>query len=164
GHRGGTRGGPARATVHVGWSGGIGIAPSGARGGCLAVRAAESAARRAKDIVDISRRLVMNRTLIANYLRHRASSFMRVALIIVPSIFALGSVALGHSLAPLAGLSTFYGMVLAAGAIGQDISSGTLQLLLARPVTRPGYVMSRWIAAGFGASVLYIGIVALSTI
>jgi ABC-type Na+ efflux pump permease subunit len=106
----------------------------------------------------------MNRTLIANYLRHRASSPMRVALIVVPSFFALGSVAMGHSLAPIAGLSTFFGMVLAAGAIGQDVSSGTLQLLLARPVTRPGYVMSRWIASGVGASVLHIGIVALSTI
>jgi hypothetical protein len=51
--------------------------------------------------------------------------------------------------AGLAGLGTagFMAIVVSAGMIGQDVASGTLQLLLARPVTRPAYVISRWLAA-----------------
>ena len=43
-----------------------------------------------------------------------------------------------------------------AGAIGQDISSGVLQLMFARPVTRPCYVFSRWFAAGAGGGALLL--------
>ena len=35
--------------------------------------------------------------------------------------------------------------MIAAGTIGQDVSSGVLQLLFARPVRRSEYVLSRWI-------------------
>ncbi len=44
----------------------------------------------------------------------------------------------------------FLALVLAAGMIGQDISSGTLQLALARPLTRGQYVVSKWIAVSIG--------------
>lgn len=36
-------------------------------------------------------------------------------------------------------------LVLGAGVIGRDLSSGVLQLILARPVSRPEYVFSRWL-------------------
>jgi ABC-type transport system involved in multi-copper enzyme maturation permease subunit len=49
-------------------------------------------------------------------------------------------------------LAGYYGVVFAAGSIGQDVSSGTLQLLLARPVTRPQYVVNRWLGAGLLAT------------
>jgi ABC-type transport system involved in multi-copper enzyme maturation permease subunit len=43
-------------------------------------------------------------------------------------------------------------MVFAVGMIGQDVSSGVLQLLLARPVRRWEYVLSRWLSVAIGAS------------
>ena len=43
-------------------------------------------------------------------------------------------------------------LVLGAGMIGQDVSSGVLQLLFARPVRRPDYVVSRWLAVAIAAS------------
>jgi ABC-type transport system involved in multi-copper enzyme maturation permease subunit len=45
----------------------------------------------------------------------------------------------------------FFALALGAGMIGQDVSSGTLPLLLARPVSRAEYVFSRWGAISAGA-------------
>jgi ABC-type transport system involved in multi-copper enzyme maturation permease subunit len=50
----------------------------------------------------------------------------------------------------------WFALFLGAGLIGQDYSSGTLQLLFARPVTRSQYAVSRWLAAALGASCLVV--------
>jgi len=58
----------------------------------------------------------------------------------------------------------FLALVLAAGMIGQDISSGTLQLALARPLTRARYVFSKWLAVSVGTVfvvMLQVGVAAL---
>ncbi len=58
----------------------------------------------------------------------------------------------------------FLALVLAAGMIGQDVSSGTLQLALARPVTRAQYVLSKWLAVSAGTIfvvLLQVGVAAL---
>jgi ABC-type transport system involved in multi-copper enzyme maturation permease subunit len=89
----------------------------------------------------------MNGALILAMLRQRAASPVRLALLaflfIMPLLFAAAAPTVGLSV-----LGDNYGMilVLAAGLIGQDLSSGVLQLLFARPVTRSSYVLSRWLA------------------
>lgn len=55
-------------------------------------------------------------------------------------------------------------LVFAAGMIGQDVSSGTLQLLFARPVTRAEYLISKWSAAALatiGVAIVQIGLAVL---
>ena len=52
-------------------------------------------------------------------------------------------------------------LALGAGMIGQDVSSGVLQLLCARPVRRSEYVLSRWMGvalAGIGISLVQLAI------
>ena len=94
----------------------------------------------------------MNLTLIAAFLQHRLSSPLRMlflaAFVLMPLLFV--TAAPGMGLTPLED-SFWFVIVLGAGAIGQDVSSGVLQLLLARPITRPEYVTSRWLAVAIGA-------------
>jgi ABC-type transport system involved in multi-copper enzyme maturation permease subunit len=45
-------------------------------------------------------------------------------------------------------------MVLAAGVIGREVSSGVLPLLFTRPITRSSYVLTRWLAIGLAATAL----------
>jgi hypothetical protein len=47
-------------------------------------------------------------------------------------------------------------VVVGAGMIGQDISSGVLQLLFARPVRRPDYVVNRWLSVAIAASAIAV--------
>jgi ABC-type transport system involved in multi-copper enzyme maturation permease subunit len=97
----------------------------------------------------------MSATLILATLRQRLTSPARVVFLLLfgwmPVVPLL--------LAPRAGFAVlgdcfFLALTLAAGMIGQDVSSGTLQLLLARPVTRAGYVFSRWAAVAGGTFAL----------
>lgn len=93
----------------------------------------------------------MNATLIAAFLRQRLTSPMRLGLIFLMTVFPLGGVAIMGQLSVLAGIAGPIAFILAAGAVGQDLSSGTLTLLFVRPVTRLEYILSRWIAATLGA-------------
>jgi ABC-type transport system involved in multi-copper enzyme maturation permease subunit len=93
----------------------------------------------------------VNPTLVLSLLRQRLSSpFRLIALLVLagPPLFLV-------LLAPQAGFAPlgdvyFLALAFAAGLIGQDLSSGTLPLLLTRPVTRTRYVTSRWLAASAG--------------
>ena len=93
----------------------------------------------------------MNRTLLAAFLRQRLTSPMRLGLVVLMTLFPLGMVAIMGSLSTLNGIASPLALIFAAGAIGQDVSSGTLQLLLVRPVTRSEYLFNRWLASGIGA-------------
>lgn len=106
----------------------------------------------------------MNRTLIVAFLRQRLTSPMRLGLIVLATLFPLGGVAIMGSLAVLGGIAAPLALIFAAGAIGQDVSSGTLQLLLVRPVTRPAYLVNRWLAAVIGALGLTLLMFALGTL
>ena len=99
----------------------------------------------------------MNPTLVLATLRQRFTSPIRLVILLLlgwlPMLQILlapraGFAALGHS--------HFLTLVLAAGMIGQDLSSGTLQLLLARPVTRAQYVFSRWAAVAVGSFLVVV--------
>jgi ABC-type transport system involved in multi-copper enzyme maturation permease subunit len=71
----------------------------------------------------------------------------------MPLLIVLGAPSVGLSV-----LGDSFGivLVLAAGLIGQDVSSGVLQLLFARPVTRSSYVLSRWIAVSLASIALCV--------
>jgi ABC-type transport system involved in multi-copper enzyme maturation permease subunit len=99
----------------------------------------------------------VNATLVLAALRQRLSSPVRLVLLAFMFFMPLGATAL----MPLAGFTSlgdgyWLTLVLAAGMIGQDASSGVLQLLFARPVRRSEYVVNRWLAVGMGASVVLL--------
>jgi len=104
----------------------------------------------------------MNSTLLVGLWRQRLASPIRVVIlalmVLLPPL--LGSVVRGIGLQAL-GDAIPLALVLAAGMIGQDVSSGVLQLILARPVRRSEYVLSRWLSVGFGASIANVLQIAL---
>lgn len=106
----------------------------------------------------------MNRTLIVAFLRQRFTSPMRLGLLMLVTVFPLGAAAFMGTLAPLAGVASPVALILAAGAIGQDVSSGTLQLLLVRPVSRPSVLVHRWLASVIGTVGLTLALLALGTL
>jgi hypothetical protein len=86
----------------------------------------------------------VNATLVLATLRQRFTSPIRLVIVLLLGWTPLLAIAV----APRTGFAAlsdcyFIALTLAAGMIGQDLSSGTLQLLLARPVTRADYVFSR---------------------
>lgn len=105
----------------------------------------------------------MNRTLVATFLRQRATSPMRVILLMLMFGAPLMMAILTRSLTPLAGGAAQIVLVFVAGAIGQDVSSGVLQLTFARPISRPSYVVSRWLAASLATTAVVLMQVLLVT-
>ena len=103
----------------------------------------------------------MNPTLVLSFLRQRLTSPMRIILIGLSFVSSLGIVAVTQQLGTLEGSSAWFALILAAGAIGQEVSSGVLTLTFARPVSRASYVFSRWAGAGgFAAALGLVQIVA----
>ena len=99
----------------------------------------------------------MNLTLVLATLRQRFTSPIRLVIVLLFGWMPM----LPLLIAPRAGFAVlgdgyFLALTLAAGMIGQDLSSGTLQLLLARPVTRAQYVFSRWGAVAAGTFLIAV--------
>src|SRR5262249_27470905 len=107
---------------------------------------------------------VVNPTLAAAFLRQRLTSPMRVGLLLLLAVTTLCAVALMRTVSPLGGLAAPIALILAAGAIGQDVSSGTLQLLLVRPVSRPSVIVSRWLAVVMATTAIEAGLLVLGTL
>jgi ABC-type transport system involved in multi-copper enzyme maturation permease subunit len=104
----------------------------------------------------------VNPTLVTTLWRQRLASPVRMALLAMLSGMPLLAVLFvpGTGLSPLGGAQGLL-LTLGAGMIGQDVSSGVLQLLCARPVRRPEYVLSRWMGvalAGVALSVLQLAL------
>jgi len=106
----------------------------------------------------------VNRTLLVAFLRQRFTSPMRVGLLFIVTVFPLGAAIFANNLAPLAGPASAIALILSAGAIGQDVSSGTLQLLLVRPVSRPSVLLHRWLASVIAAVGITIVLLLLATL
>ena len=106
----------------------------------------------------------MNQTLVLAFLRQRFTSPMRLGLILLLTFFPLGAAILTGQLSVLSGVAAPFALILAAGAIGQEVSSGTLQLLFARPVTRPSFLVSRWIGSTLAAFALVTLIAVLASL
>lgn len=96
----------------------------------------------------------MNPTLIAAFWRQRLTSPIRLVLLGLFFGMPVLATALARSGLTLLGDSNALVMIFAAGMIGQDVSSGVLQLLFARPVRRWEYVFSRWMAVGGAATIV----------
>ncbi len=107
----------------------------------------------------------MNATMMEATLRQRLASPVRVMLVGLMLLMPLGTITFMPQMG-LGGLGDGYmlALVLAAGLIGQDLSSGVLQLLFARPVRRSDYVTHRWFAVGLGATALSLARMALGVL
>jgi ABC-type transport system involved in multi-copper enzyme maturation permease subunit len=94
----------------------------------------------------------VNATLLAAFLRQRFSSPMRLVLLGLfgwtPMLPLLLSPAAGFS---MLGDGYFIAIAIGAGMIGQEVASGTLPLMLTRPVTRSSFVISRWLGTALAA-------------
>jgi hypothetical protein len=104
----------------------------------------------------------VNPTLVTTLWRQRLASPVRLALLAMLSGMPLLAILFmpGTGLAPLGGAQGLM-LTLGAGMIGQDVSSGVLHLLCARPVRRSEYVLSRWLGvalAGVALSALQLAL------
>ena len=102
----------------------------------------------------------MSRPLFLATIRWWLASPIRLVVLAGAALLpVLGSVLSQGRLPSASGASTL-ALILGTGVIGQGVSTGTLPLVLARPVRRSTFVLTRWLAAGsgalavFGASVL----------
>jgi hypothetical protein len=97
----------------------------------------------------------MNLTLIFALIRQRLFSPLRMVLVFTffsfPLLVALGMPGAGSQLSDF-----LFVLVLGAGMVGQDVSSGVLPGLLARPVRRSEYAVSRWLAVAAAAAALVL--------
>jgi ABC-type transport system involved in multi-copper enzyme maturation permease subunit len=98
----------------------------------------------------------VNGTLFLYTLRQRFQQPLRMVLVLAFFGFPLLMVAASRGATGLMPLSagSALALVLGAGLIGSDSSAGVFQLLFARPVTRAGYVLSRWLAVAAAAGTL----------
>lgn len=99
----------------------------------------------------------MSLTLVLATLRQRFTSPIRLVILLLLGWMPM----LAIVVAPRTGFAALgdcylLALTLTAGMIGQDLSSGTLQLLLARPVTRAQYVFSRWGAVAAGTFLVVV--------
>ncbi|MGH7725672.1 MAG: ABC transporter permease subunit [Candidatus Eiseniibacteriota bacterium] len=107
----------------------------------------------------------MNRTLIFHTILQRAVSPRGILVLLLlgfPVLLVAFEPRLGFSMMQSGGV---FAVLLGAGLIGQDISSGVLGLLFARPVTRSAYVLSRWFGVGAfaaGAVILQLALGSLA--
>jgi hypothetical protein len=89
------------------------------------------------------------RVLVVHSVRERLSNLSRNllagAVFLIPPVLA----AFDRDGAGLPGgsFAMWLALIFGAGLIGPDASSGVLELVLTRPVTRPQYVLARWLAA-----------------
>ena len=96
----------------------------------------------------------MQWTLIETFLRQRLGSPMRILITLFFFSFPLLFAVFTSNLNVVQNAAGPFALILAAGAIGQDVASGVLQLVFARPVARAEYVLARWLACVLGASTL----------
>jgi hypothetical protein len=98
----------------------------------------------------------VNTTLMLHFARQRLQSPQRLLLFFLAFAPPIVMAGIAGSLAPVQAGAAMFALIFTAGAIGQDMSSGVLQLLFARPVARTTYVLSRWFTGGLIGAVLGI--------
>lgn len=85
----------------------------------------------------------MNRVVIAETLRRHVTNGAYLAFVALLAIVALGSSAFDKPAAAWPSLVTLLAFITGCGPIGPEFSSGTLQLILVKPVNRATYLLSR---------------------
>ena len=99
----------------------------------------------------------MNPTIFMTTLRQRFSSRTRLILVGLVFIFPIAFSAMAHEVGlQAAKTGAVFAFLLGAGILGQETSSGVMQLLFARPVRRWEYVVSRWLGVVTAASALVV--------
>ena len=101
----------------------------------------------------------MNRTVIEETLRRHVTNVAYIVFLALLAIVAFGVAAFNRPGTAWPTLVTLLALITGAGVIGPEFSSGTLQLILVKPVNRAVYLLSRvtgvvlavWIAAIVGA-------------
>jgi ABC-type transport system involved in multi-copper enzyme maturation permease subunit len=101
----------------------------------------------------------MNGVVVAETLRRHVTSWLYLAWLAFIAIVALGTSKFGQPASAWPTLVSILAIICGAGIIGPEFSSGTLQLVLVKPVNRAVYLVSRvagvvsavWIAAAVGA-------------
>ena len=107
----------------------------------------------------------MNRVVIAETVRRHVTNGAFLAYVALLAIVALGSSAFDKPAAAWPSLVTLLALITGCGPIGPEFSSGTLQLILVKPVNRAAYLLSRvagvvlvvWAAAVVAASFELVG-------
>lgn len=91
----------------------------------------------------------MNVTLMTAFWRQRLTSPIRMLVLLLVWGQSIGLPFLHKPIVPFPAFRvTLFGVIMGAGIIGSDISTGVVQLILARPIARREYVVSRWLALG----------------
>lgn len=97
----------------------------------------------------------MNRTVIAETMRRHLTNIGYLAYLALLGIIAFGIAGFNRPASVWPSLVSLLAFITGCGAIGPEFSSGTLQLILVKPVNRAVYLLSRvtgivlvvWIAA-----------------
>ncbi|MCU1349833.1 MAG: hypothetical protein JWO56_2863 [Acidobacteria bacterium] len=93
---------------------------------------------------------VVNRVVIMETLRRNATSPGYVIFVVLTGLIAAGAAMTTSNSQSWQGVTTLLILILGAQLIGPEFSSGTLQLVIAKPVNRSAYLLSR--VAGVVAS------------
>lgn len=107
----------------------------------------------------------MSMVVIRETLRRHVTNIGFLGYLVLLAIIALGVSVFNRPAAGWPSLITLLTLITGAGVIGPEFSSGTLQLILVKPVTRASYLLSRvagivlsvWIAATVCATFEIIG-------
>lgn len=100
----------------------------------------------------------MNGVVIGETLRRHVTNGAYLAFLALLAIIALGSSAFDKPAAAWPSLVTLLALITGCGPIGPEFSSGTLQLILVKPVNRAVYLVSR--VTGVVLAVWFAAIVA----
>ena len=101
----------------------------------------------------------MNGVVIAETVRRHVTSIAYWAFVALTALIAFGTSRFNTPAAMWPSLITLLSVIAGAAPIGPEFSSGTLQLILVKPLTRSAYLLSRvvgvvlivWLASGVAA-------------
>jgi ABC-type transport system involved in multi-copper enzyme maturation permease subunit len=79
---------------------------------------------------------------------------LRPAVGILCLVFGATQVTMAEMSAELADPTFVFTLLIVAGSIGKDVTSGVLPLLFTRPVIRSRYVLAKWLSVGAAVAVL----------
>lgn len=85
----------------------------------------------------------MNRVVILETVRRHVTNGAFIAFVILLAIVALGASTFDRPASMWPSLITLLTLITGCGVIGPEFSSGTLQLILVKPVNRAAYLLSR---------------------
>jgi len=93
----------------------------------------------------------VSRPLFLATIRWWLASPIRLGVLAAAALLPVLASVLSQGRLPSAGEASILALILGAGIIGQSVSTGTLPLVLARPIRRSTFVLTRWLAVGSGA-------------